>query len=89
MVRDIRVIERSLGEEELYIEKSVASAKIKLERSIATKRAMKAGEIIQKEDLHLLSPGDGFKWSELDKVVGKVLVKDIPADELIYPDALK
>lgn len=89
MVRDIRVAERWLGTKELYIEKSVASAKEKLERSIATIRPLKAGDVITEDDLHLLSPGDGFKWAELDKVVGKTVIKDIPANELIYPDSIK
>jgi len=34
MVRDIRIAERWLGEEKLYIDKSVINSKIKLERSI-------------------------------------------------------
>ena len=86
MVRDIRRAERWLGTEEMYIEKSVASSKVKLERSIATKHSMKAGEIITDEDIHMLSPGDGFKWIEKDKVVGHTLLKDIPANEIIYKD---
>jgi sialic acid synthase len=89
MVRDIRVAERWMGREDLYIEESVASAKNKLERSIATVRKLKVGEVINELDLHLLSPGDGFKWTELDKVVGKTVVKEIGANELIYPDCIQ
>ncbi|MGI6341495.1 MAG: N-acetylneuraminate synthase family protein [Bacteroidales bacterium] len=84
MVRDIRITEKWLGEEDLYIDKSVETAKIKLERSIATKRDMKKGEVIREEDIHLLSPGDGFKWAERDNVINKVLLKDIPKNEIIY-----
>lgn len=89
MVRDIRITERWLGEEKLYIDPAVASAKEKLERSIASKRLIKAGNVINQEDLHMLSPGDGYKWSELNNVVGKTATKDIPANEIIYPDFLK
>lgn len=89
MVRDIRVAERWMGTEDLYIDKSIAEARIKLERSIATKRAMKAGEIITKEDVHMLSPGDGFKWKQVDEVVGKVVTSDIAANEIIYPNLIK
>lgn len=84
MVRDIRITERWLGTEELYIEESVSGAKIKLERSIASKRHIRAGEIITINDIHMLSPGDGFKWADLDFVVGHTAVKDIPANEIIY-----
>lgn len=89
MMRDIRMLEMQFGVEDIFISEGVAAAKEKLERSIATKRSMKAGELISENDLHMLSPGDGFKWSDLDKVVGHVLQQDIPADEIIYPTMLK
>lgn len=84
MVRDIRIMEDSIGKEEIFIEPSVQAAKVKLERSIASKRNMKAGELIAEGDLHLLSPGDGFKWSEKDEVIGKKLLSDVSKDEIIY-----
>jgi sialic acid synthase len=89
MMRDIRMLEMQFGVEDIFISDGVAAAKEKLERSIATKRSMKAGELISESDLHMLSPGDGFKWADLDKVIGHVLQQDIPADEIIYPTMLK
>lgn len=89
MVRDIRILNQAMGKEELYIEPSVTSAKIKLERSIATKRDMKTGETISESDIHLLSPGDGFKWIEKEKVIGKKLKQDLGRDELIYSNLIE
>lgn len=89
MVRDIRVAERWLGREDLYIDPAVAGAKIKLERSLATRRDLPAGHVITEEDIHLLSPGDGFRWTERDMVVGHVLSKEIAADSIIYKEYLK
>lgn len=89
MLRDIRVAERWLGEEDLYIDQSIQSAKIKLERSIATRRTMHPGEVIRREDLHMLSPGDGFKWSALDQVVGRTVKETIEANEIIYPKSIE
>ena len=86
MVRDIRIAERWMGSEELYIEQSVATSKVKLERSIATLKTIKKGDIITEADIHMLSPGDGFKWIEKDKVVGHVAKVDIPENEIISPD---
>lgn len=86
MIRDIRVAEHWLGTEDLYIDKSVASSKVKLERSIASIRDIKKGEIIKEADIHMLSPGDGFKWIDKEKVIGKVAKKNIPANEIIYSD---
>ncbi|MBQ7041237.1 MAG: N-acetylneuraminate synthase family protein [Muribaculaceae bacterium] len=88
MIRDIRIAERWLGTEDIYIDPAVSSAKVKLERSIATKRALKPGEVITEEDIHLLSPGDGFKWIDKEKVIGHTVVKEIPANEIIYQDAI-
>lgn len=88
MVRDIRVAERWLGNEDLYIDKCVSGSKIKLERSIASKRNIVKGEVIKETDLHMLSPGDGYKWDQLSEIVGKTVKKDIPANEIIYPDFL-
>ena len=89
MVRDIRIAEKWLGTKSLYIDKSVESAKFKLERSIATKRALHVGDIIAEEDLHMLSPGDGFKWSQVNEVIGKTVSVEIPINEVIYPDFIK
>jgi sialic acid synthase SpsE len=84
MMRDIRLLEMSFGKEEIFIEPSVASARLKLERSIASKRELKKGHIIQEEDIHMLSPGDGFKWVEKNMIIGKAVTETISANEIIY-----
>jgi sialic acid synthase SpsE len=89
LVRDIRNLDNAIGEEKVYIDESVKSAKVKLERSIATKRDIKIGEIIELNDVHLLSPGDGYQWFDQDKVVGKKAVVDISKDEIIYSTMIK
>lgn len=89
MVRDIRIAERWLGYENLYIEPNVKDAKIKLERSIATKKVLYPGDIIKEDDIHLLSPGDGFKWSQKNEVIGKTVIKEIAANEIIYPNFIE
>lgn len=89
MVRDIRNLEKSFGEENIMIAPSVKDAKNKLERSIATNKNLNVGSIIKIEDLHLLSPGDGLKWVERDKIIGKELIQNIPKDEIIYLNNLK
>jgi len=84
MMRDIRNLELALGEEAFFVSDASKMSSVKLERSIATLRAMRKGEIIREEDLHLLSPGDGFKWAQLGEVTGKKLNADIAANEIIY-----
>lgn len=89
MIRDIRMVEHWMGTKDLYIDKNVAASKVKLERSIATNKQLKAGYVIQLDDLHMLSPGDGYKWSQISEVVGKKVKVDIPANEVIYPQFIE
>lgn len=89
MVRDIRNTEYAIGENAIFVSENVQDTRIKLERSIATLRTIDAGEIITENDLHLLSPGDGFKWAERDKIIGKKTLVVIPANEIIYPELLE
>ena len=86
MIRDIRLTEMSLGEENMFIDSCVLEAKEKLERSIATKYALPKGHIIAEKDLHLLSPGTGLPWHKRHLLIGKKLRKDKPADELILKE---
>ena len=83
MVRDIRLIERSMGVEDIYIANSVAASKEKLERSIASKIDIPAGTVIEESMIHMLSPGSGLKWSERDQIVGKKSNKEISKDSII------
>lgn len=85
MVRDIRNVENALGEEDIFICDNVQIAREKLERSVASRIELKAGYIITENDIHLLSPGDGLKWSERSRILGKKPSVDIAPNEIIYP----
>jgi sialic acid synthase len=85
MVRDIRLIERSLGQKDIFISDKVKDTKVKLERSVATKNDLPAGHILTEADLHLLSPGDGFQWTDRSQVIGRKLLGNLAKDEIIYP----
>jgi sialic acid synthase len=84
MVRDIRILDKSLGIEDIFVVSDTFVAKEKLERSIASKKALVKGLIITEEDIHMLSPGDGFKWVERHQVIGKIVKETIHKDEVIY-----
>ena len=89
MVRDIRNTEKAFGNDDIFISDAVKSMQIKLERSIASLHEIKAGTIININDIHLLSPGDGYKWSEKDRIIGRKALVDIPENEIIYPNMIK
>lgn len=89
MVRDIRLLDNSKGTKEMFIVPDTASAKKKLERSIASIKTLEKGHVITEKDIHLLSPGDGYKWIEKDKVIGRKLLSNLSKDEIIYNDNLQ
>uniref|UniRef100_UPI00404A17C5 N-acetylneuraminate synthase family protein n=1 Tax=Flavobacterium sp. TaxID=239 RepID=UPI00404A17C5 len=89
MVRDIRILDQAMGVEDIFIVPETAVAKEKLERSIATNKFIKAGQPITENDIHMLSPGDGFKWIERNQVIGKTVKKDILENEIIYKNNIK
>lgn len=85
MVRDIRMTDMSMGVEDIFICEDTKGAKDKLERSVATLRKLSKGDIITEADIHLLSPGHGFKWSERSSLIGKAVNCDIAPNEIILP----
>lgn len=89
MVRDIRNTEYAIGVKDIFISDTVQSTRVKLERSIATIRPIMAGEIIKESDLHMLSPGDGFKWVDRHRIIGKKALASIPANEIIYSQMIE
>lgn len=89
MVRDIRLLEMEMGEENIFIADGVDSAKNKLERSVATNKTILPNQTITDSDIHLLSPGDGVKWSDRHSLIGKKAAQQIPANEVIYPDMIR
>jgi 3-deoxy-D-glycero-D-galacto-nononate 9-phosphate synthase len=84
MVRDIRNLELSFGQESIFMSPDVASARVKLSRSIASKRRIKKGEVIKECDIHLLSPGDGVRWVDRAEIINKKTKNHIEINELIY-----
>ena len=50
--------------------------KISLGKSLALKKEKKAGEIVNNQDLYLVSPGIGYGPNEKLKVIGKKLIRD-------------
>jgi len=83
MVHDIRALEFSLGEHTIECNSSVSLAKNKLERSLAFNKDLKKGHIIKEEDLHMISPGDGYKWEDKGIFIGKELKIDIEYNTLL------
>ena len=83
MVSKIRHIEDAFGDGEKRPEKSEMSTREVARKSIVTACSMKAGEIIREENLAVKRPGNGLAPSEMQKVIGKRLARDIERDEMV------
>ncbi len=88
MIRDLRLLEMSFGKKDIFIADDVAPFRYKLERSIAANKDLPPGHIISIDDLHMLSPGDGYKWRDRHLIIGKKVKEFIPKNEIIYPKYL-
>lgn len=89
MMRNIRNVEKQLGKETMFASEAVRATREKLERSIASKKAISKGKTIREDDVHLLSPGTGYRWNERQKVIGKKATVTIEQDELITHDKIE
>ena len=78
-----------MGTESIFIAPDTKKAKEKLERSIATRYTLRKGHIITEQDIHMLSPGTGLKWTQRNLVIGKTVIKDISENELIMQTHLQ
>jgi len=64
-------------------DKEINANRIKLMRSVCSGRNIEAGEELKKQDLCLLSPGDGIPGDKLTDIVGMLAFKDIPKHKTI------
>ena len=83
MMHDIRSLEFSIGEWDMFRDDAVSAAKEKLERSLAFKENLYAGQIVKEEHLHMISPGNGYKWNDRDKFIGQRTIDQISKNTLV------
>ncbi len=75
-----------LGEDDVL---HLAAPLLQRGTEVALQQILHVGDVITEDDLHMLSPGDGYKWAQKDEVIGKTVTVEIPKDEVIYPKMIK
>jgi len=80
VVRDIRNLELAMGDGVKRVPEVAAATRAKLCRSLVSRSDIPAGTVLTEEMLCLKSPGTGLKWRERERLVGKRVLRDIPAD---------
>ena len=77
MVRDIRQVEKSLGQVDYEITKSQIGMR-KYRRSLFVVRDIKAGEVISEDNVRSIRPGNGLHPRHMGDVLGRKAARDIP-----------
>ncbi len=83
MVKAIRNIEKALGSSEKKASQITRKVAEVAQKSLIAARDIKAGEIIKKSDIVIKRPGTGIKPKQLEEVIGKKTLVNIPADTII------
>jgi len=82
-VRDLRRVDASLGSGRKVFLASEQNARIKMGKSLYTKKALSKGHILSAKDIVFKSPGGGLPPYYLDKIIGKRLKVDLPAETML------
>ena len=83
IVEEGKRIVTSLGEYRRVVSEQEKKQIESFRRSVVTKRNIKEGEILQKENLDFKRPGTGIRPDEIKYILGRKVNKDIDEDELI------
>jgi len=86
MVRDIRHIEAAIGVGEKRVQTSEAPVFKKLAKSVVSFVDLSAGTILSREMLTTKGPGTGISPSRMNDLIGKKVIRDIPADVVLIND---
>ena len=88
MIRDLRRVRVAMGDGVKRVYESEINPMIKMGKKLVAARDLPAGHSIRPEDVAIKSPGDGMPPYELDKVIGRVTLRPLAADDDITFEAL-
>jgi sialic acid synthase SpsE len=89
LVRDIRAIEKARGTVRTGPVERELAVRAKLGKSLVAARDLAAGHALSVADLVAKSPGSGITPNAIHSLVGRVLQRDIAADELLSLEDLQ
>ena len=84
MVDSIREVERAMGSTRKEVVDEESETVFVQRRCLYAKRDLKKGQIITPEDIDVLRPALGIPPKFKDTIIGKTVIKDIPARDPIF-----
>ena len=88
LVDGVRKIELALGDEKKVHRREEQIRKWAF-RSVVSVRAICAGQVVSEADVWTKRPGTGIPSKELQQVIGRTAVRDIPVNRLVSWDDIK
>jgi N-acetylneuraminate synthase len=90
LVRGVRFIEKMLA---APVDKDAVAVEMEplrrlFNKSVVLARDLAAGSVLGREHLALKKPGTGIPAREIERVIGKMLVRELPADHLLSDEDL-
>lgn len=85
LVTGVRRVESALGRADKPATGAMAATKRKLGRSVVSRVRIAAGTVLDESMVTLKSPGEGVSWTDRSRLLGRMLLRDIEADELLMP----
>ncbi len=83
IVQESANINIALGSTKRIISDDEKAKKIRFRRSVVIKKDLQKGHILSEEDFTYKRPGEGIQPDEKKYILGRKIIKDIKADELI------
>lgn len=84
LVRNCQNVHIALGDTERIVLPAEMDQRKKMRRSVIATRDLPAGTKLTKTDLGAKRPGTGLPPEKINELVGKVLIRDVKADTLIF-----
>lgn len=83
LVDSVRIIEEAMGDGIRTLSENEAEIKKIARKSIVCKVKLKKGEKITREKLTFKRPGDGISPKEIDKLIGKTVLKNLDINHIL------
>jgi sialic acid synthase SpsE len=84
LVQKCQDVQIALGSTERIVLADEMEQRKKMRRSIIATKDLKAGTKLKKEDMDVKRPGTGMPPEKIKSLVGKILIRDIEGDTLIF-----
>jgi N-acetylneuraminate synthase/sialic acid synthase len=88
MVRDLERTFKAMGDGRKKVYESERAPIVKMGKSLVIARNLPVGHVLRREDIVMKSPGGGIPPYELDRVLGRVTLKELFEDDFLSFEAL-